>query len=58
MNAEMSGVPVEPEAVILIHGLWLSGWVCSLLGHWLQASGLRVERFSYPSTREDRKSVV
>lgn len=42
----------EAEAVILVHGLWLGGWVCSLLGHWLQLSGFRVVRFSYPSTRE------
>ena len=42
----------EAEVVVLVHGLWLGGWVCSLLGHWLHASGFRVVRFSYPSTRE------
>lgn len=40
------------ETVVLVHGLWLGGWVCSLLGHWLHQSGYQVERFSYPSTRE------
>lgn len=52
MSAEISGAPAGPEAVILVHGLWLGGWVCGLLGHWLRAAGFRVERFSYPSTRE------
>lgn len=47
-----SGSAPEAEVVILVHGLWLGGWVCSLLGHWLQLSGFRVVRFSYPSTRE------
>lgn len=42
----------EAEVVVLVHGLWLGGWVCSLLGHWLRASGFRVVRFGYPSTRE------
>lgn len=41
-----------PESVVLVHGLWLGGWVCSLLDHWLHAAGFRVHRFSYPSTRE------
>jgi pimeloyl-ACP methyl ester carboxylesterase len=38
--------------VFLVHGLWLGGWVCSLLGHWLHVCGYRVVRFSYPSIRE------
>lgn len=40
------------EAVVLVHGLWLGGWVCSLLDRWLHAAGFGVHRFSYPSTRE------
>lgn len=40
------------EAVILVHGLWLGGWVCSLLGHRLHAAGFAVQRFSYASTRD------
>lgn len=52
MSAQAGGTPEQGETVILVHGLWLSGWVCSLLGHWLHASGFRVERFSYPSTRD------
>lgn len=40
------------EAVVLVHGLWLGGWVCSLLDRWLHAAGFAVHRFSYPSTRE------
>jgi pimeloyl-ACP methyl ester carboxylesterase len=40
------------ETVVLVHGLWLGGWVCSLLGRWLHQSGFQVERFSYPSTRK------
>ena len=52
--ADESAVEPGPEAevVVLVHGLWLGGWVCSLLGHWLRASGFRVVRFGYPSTRE------
>jgi pimeloyl-ACP methyl ester carboxylesterase len=37
------------ETVILIHGLWLHGFVLLPHQHWLRSGGFAVRRFSYPS---------
>ena len=39
------------ETVILIHGLWMSGFVLLPHQHWLRADGFTAHRFSYPSWR-------
>lgn len=38
-------------AVVLVHGLWMSGWDLSLLRWRLSRAGFRTYRFSYPSVR-------
>lgn len=47
MSAES---PVE-EVVVLVHGLWMRGWVMAVLGLRLRRCGFRVVAFSYPSMR-------
>lgn len=39
----------KTEAVILIHGLWMRGFVLLPHQRWLRAEGFAVRRFSYPS---------
>lgn len=39
------------DSVVLVHGLWLSGWSLAPLARRLRASGLRVRVFSYPTLR-------
>src|ERR1051325_8793588 len=39
-------------AVVLVHGLWLSGWCMLLLAWRLRRCGFRTYRFSYRSVRE------
>lgn len=39
------------EPVVLVHGLWLSGWAMGYLARRLRAAGFRPYRFSYPSVR-------
>ena len=41
------------ETVVLIHGLWFSGWSMSLLRHRLLRAGYRVKVFSYPTVSVD-----
>lgn len=41
------------EAVVLVHGLWLSGWTLAPLGGRLRDCGFQPHRFSYPSVRAD-----
>lgn len=38
-------------AVVLVHGLWMRGWVLALLGRRLAACGFRPSSFSYSSLR-------
>jgi len=45
-------LPVEKstkETVVLVHGLWMRGWVMTLLGLRLQRCGFHTVVFSYPS---------
>jgi len=47
-------LPVEKstkETVVLVHGLWMRGWVMTLLGLRLQRYGFHTIVFSYPSMR-------
>lgn len=44
---------VNPETVVLIHGLWFSGHVMFLLARRLRCRGFTVHAFSYPSVRAD-----
>src|SRR4051794_10834348 len=39
------------ETVVLVHGLWMHGWVMKLLGTRLRRCGFRTVCFSYPSMR-------
>src|SRR5439155_5575717 len=39
-------------AVVLVHGLWLSGWCMLLLAWRLRRCGFRTYRFSYRSVRK------
>ncbi len=41
----------KAETVILIHGLWMHGFVLLPHQRWLHAEGFSVRRFSYPSWR-------
>lgn len=41
----------KAETVILVHGLWMHGFVLLPHQRWLQAEGYSVRRFSYPSWR-------
>jgi pimeloyl-ACP methyl ester carboxylesterase len=40
-----------PRCVVLVHGLWLSGWSLVPLARRLRAAGFRVGVFSYPTAR-------
>lgn len=39
------------ETVVLVHGLWMRGWVMAWLGWRLRRCGFRTVAFSYPSVR-------
>lgn len=41
------------ETVVLVHGLWMSGWVMAALRRWLVRHGFRVLLFSYPAVSAD-----
>lgn len=45
----MSGETAVKETVILVHGLWVRGWVMALLGLRLRRCGFHTITFSYPS---------
>jgi pimeloyl-ACP methyl ester carboxylesterase len=38
-------------AIVLVHGLWVSGWSMALVAWRLRRCGFRTYRFSYPSVR-------
>lgn len=40
------------ETVVLLHGLWMSGWAMAAQRRWLTAGGFSVEVFSFPTVRE------
>ncbi len=47
-------MPTSPrEAVVLIHGLWLSGWSLALQARRLRRRGFDVHVFSWPTVRRD-----
>jgi len=39
------------ETVVLVHGLWMHGWVMRLIGMRLRRCGFHTTSFSYPSMR-------
>ena len=39
------------QAVVLVHGLWLSGWTMEYLARHLRRCGYRTHLFSYPTMR-------
>lgn len=41
------------ETVILVHGVWLSGWTLALQRHRVAACGFRAVSFSYASVTDD-----
>ncbi|GAB4511310.1 MAG: alpha/beta hydrolase [Sulfuricaulis sp.] len=43
----------KPQAVVLIHGLWFSGYILFVLARRLRRQGFSVHLFSYPSVRAD-----
>ncbi|MBI0409623.1 MAG: alpha/beta fold hydrolase [Nitrosomonadaceae bacterium] len=49
---ELSGETLVKETVVLIHGLWASGWIMTLLGRNLRRCGFDTVIFSYPSMRD------
>ncbi|MHB9102569.1 MAG: alpha/beta hydrolase [Sulfuricella sp.] len=50
-ESELSAETGSKEVVVLVHGLWMSGWVMRLLGLRLRRCGFHVAVFSYPSLR-------
>ncbi|MFO1318747.1 MAG: alpha/beta fold hydrolase [Burkholderiales bacterium] len=44
-------MPLRLESVILLHGLWLSGWVMTPLRRFIGKQGFRTSLFSYPTVR-------
>jgi len=48
---ELSGEITVKETVVLVHGLWMRGWVMALLGLQLRRCGFHTIIFSYPSMR-------
>jgi pimeloyl-ACP methyl ester carboxylesterase len=41
----------EPETVVLVHGIWMTGLDMSLLRHRLKECGFNTVQFSYPTIR-------
>jgi pimeloyl-ACP methyl ester carboxylesterase len=50
-GSELSAETGVEETVVLVHGLWMRGWVMALLGLRLRRCGFHVVAFSYPSVR-------
>jgi pimeloyl-ACP methyl ester carboxylesterase len=40
-----------PETVVLVHGLWMRGFVMALMRHRIERCGYRVLSYSYPTIR-------
>lgn len=47
----MSGATAVKDTVVLVHGLWMYGWVMKLMGVRLRRCGFHPVFFSYPSMR-------
>jgi len=43
----------RPQTVVLLHGLWFSGYILFVLARRLRRQGFTVHTFSYPSVRAD-----
>lgn len=53
-NRVVSSLPertTSPRTVVLLHGLWMSGWAMVRQRQWLAACGYRVELFRYATVR-------
>jgi pimeloyl-ACP methyl ester carboxylesterase len=49
-DPERRGSAAEPATVVLVHGLWMSGFQLRVLKHRLESAGpFRVKPFSYPT---------
>ena len=43
----------KPQTVVLLHGLWFSGYILFVLARRLRRQGFTVHMYSYPSVRAD-----
>ncbi len=48
-DSESVSETVTPETVVLVHGIWMTGYEMSLLGRRLKAQGFQVRYFRYRS---------
>ena len=48
----MSADIVNKEIIVIVHGLWMRGWVMAYLAWRLRRCGFQVVSFSYPSVRD------
>lgn len=46
-----SELPSPPDTVVLLHGLWMSGWAMVRQRGWLADCGYRVDTFRYATVR-------
>ncbi|WP_176754621.1 triacylglycerol lipase [Nitrosospira sp. Nl5] len=51
-GVELSGAAAAKDTVVLVHGLWMHGWVMKLMGMRLRHCGFHPVFFSYPSMRK------
>lgn len=47
----MQGASADQDTVVLVHGLWMHGWVMRMMGRRLRRCGFLPVFFSYPSMR-------
>lgn len=48
---DLNSASIPPATIVLVHGLWMSGFQLRILQHRLESSGgFRVVTYSYPST--------
>jgi len=50
-GVELSADTTIKETIVLVHGLWMRGWVMAWLGWRLRRCGYQTVAFSYPSVR-------
>lgn len=50
-GVELSADTTIRETIVLVHGLWMRGWVMAWLGWRLRRCGYQTVAFSYPSVR-------
>jgi pimeloyl-ACP methyl ester carboxylesterase len=51
LGKELSQATTVQDTVVLVHGLWMHGWVMRLIGMRLKRCGFHPVFFSYPSMR-------